>query len=76
MDLKRIFFNIKMEERNKLRVYIYIIFLENYVVFKLILIIIFREKLTNIHDNYNIKNNKKKFLENYVIILSPEIEFY
>lgn len=71
MDLNRILFNVKMEETNKLRVvYIYIIFLENYVVFKLILyiiIIIIREKLTNIYDNYNtrVKNNKKKLLGNY-----------
>lgn len=70
MDLNRILFNVKLEETNKLRVvYIYIIFLENYVVFKLILIIIIiiREKLTNIYDNYNtrVKNNKKKLLGNY-----------
>lgn len=70
MDLNRILFNVKMEETNKLRVvYIYIIFLENYVVFKLILIIIIiiREKLTNIYDNYStrVKNNKKKLLGNY-----------
>lgn len=70
MDLNRILFNVKMEETNKLRVvYIYIIFLENYVVFKLILIIIIiiREKLINIYDNYctRVKNNKKKLLGNY-----------
>lgn len=74
MDLNRILFNVKMEETNKLRVvYIYIIFLENYVVFKLILyiiIIIIREKLTNIYDNYStrVKIIKRNFWETMIIV--------
>lgn len=73
MDLNRILFNVKMEETNKLRVvYIYIIFLENYVVFKLILIIIIiiREKLINIYDNYStrVKIIKRNFWETMIIV--------
>lgn len=73
MDLNRILFNVKLEETNKLRVvYIYIIFLENYVVFKLILIIIIiiREKLTNIYDNYStrVKIIKRNFWETMIIV--------
>lgn len=73
MDLNRILFNVKMEETNKLRVvYIYIIFLENYVVFKLILyiiIIIIREKLTNIYDNYSTRVKiKRNFWETMIIV--------
>lgn len=80
MDLNRILFNVKMKETNKLRVvYIYIIFLENYVVFKLILIIIIiiREKLTNIYDNYStrVKIIKRNFWETMIIVPS-ESEFY